>query len=170
MAYFKRDRFSGIAPGVSPRLLAEQFGQIAENLDFDSGRLVSISEDSDVYTLQSALRRSIYFYRDTSWLEWDAEGVVAVEGPIPGDTLDRLYFSGDDYPRIGTVQTLIQGSSGFPVNSYRLGVPAPSGTCTVAKAGTADATQTPNDVSYVWTLVTATGEEARLATRAQSLS
>jgi len=159
MAYFKRDRFSGIAPGVSPRLLAEQFGQIAENLDFDSGRLVSISEDSDVYTLQSALRRSIYFYRDTSWLEWDAEGVVAVEGPIPGDTLDRLYFSGDDYPRIGTVQTLIQGSSGFPVNSYRLGVPAPSGTCTVAKAGTADATQTPNDVSYVWTLVTATGEE-----------
>ena len=159
MAYFKRDRFSGIAPGVSPRLLAEQFGQIAENLDFDSGRLVSISEDSDVYTLQSALRRSIYFYRDTSWLEWDAEGVVAVEGPIPGDTLDRLYFSGDDYPRIGTVQTLIQGSSGFPVNSYRLGVPAPSGTCTVAKAGTADATQTPNDVSYVYTLVTATGEE-----------
>ncbi len=159
MAYFKRDRFSGIAPGVSPRLLAEQFGQIAENLDFDSGRLVSISEDSDVYTLQTALRRSIYFYRDTSWLEWDAEGVVAVEGPIPGDTLDRLYFSGDDYPRIGTVQTLIQGSSGFPVNSYRLGVPAPSGTCTVAKAGSADATQTPNDVSYVWTLVTATGEE-----------
>jgi len=159
MAYFKRDRFSGIAPGVSPRLLAEQFGQIAENIDFESGRLVSLSEDSDVYTLQSTLRRSIYFYRDTSWLEWDAEGVVAVEGPIPGDTLDRLYFSGDDYPRIGTVQTLIQGPSGFPVNSYRLGVPAPSGTCTVAKTGDADATQTPNDVSYVYTLVTATGEE-----------
>ncbi|MDO7565359.1 MAG: hypothetical protein MUR45_02090, partial [OM182 bacterium] len=38
-------------------------------------------------------------------------------------------------------------------------MPAPSGTCTVAKAGSADATQTPNDVSYVWTLVTATGEE-----------
>jgi hypothetical protein len=159
MAYFKRDRFSGIAPGVSPRLLAEQFGQIAENLDFDSGRLVSINGDSEVYTLQSALRRSIFFYRDTSWLEWDAEGVVAVEGPIPGDTLDRLYFSGDDYPRIGTVQTLVQGSSGFPVNSYRLGVPAPSGTCTVVKTGTADATQTPIDVSYVWTLVTALGEE-----------
>ena len=27
MAYFKRDTFSGIAPGVSPRLLAEQFAQ-----------------------------------------------------------------------------------------------------------------------------------------------
>ena len=42
MAYFKRTRFSGIAPGVAPRLLAEQFGQKAENLDFESGRFVPI--------------------------------------------------------------------------------------------------------------------------------
>ena len=51
MAYFKRDRFSGIAPGVSPRLLADQFGQVAENIDFESGRLVATSENSDTYTL-----------------------------------------------------------------------------------------------------------------------
>ena len=70
MAYFKRDRFSGIAPVVSPRLLGDSIGQTAQNIDFESGRLVSITEDSDAYTLQSAIRRSIYFYRDTSWLEW----------------------------------------------------------------------------------------------------
>ncbi len=159
MAYFKRDRFSGIAPGVSPRLLADQFGQVAENIDFESGRLVATSENSDTYTLQNGARRSIYFYRDTSWLEWSEDGVSVVPGPIPGDTLDRLYFTGDDYPRIGTVATLVSGSSGYPVNSYRLGVPAPSGTPTVVKSGTANADATANDVSYVYTLVTADGRE-----------
>ena len=159
MAYFKRDRFSGTAPVVSPRLLAEQFGQIAENVDLESGRLVATKEDVDTYTLQNGARRSIYYYRDTSWLEWSEEDVSVVTGPIPGDTLDRLYFTGDDYPRVGTVTTLVSGSSGFPVNSYRLGVPAPSAAPSTAKSGTADADATPNDVSYVYTLVTAFGEE-----------
>ena len=93
MVYFKRDRFAGIAPGVSSRLLAEQFGQIAENLDFESGRLLATTEDVDAYTLQNTARRSIYYYRDTSWLEWSEDNVSVVPGPIPGDTTDRLYFT-----------------------------------------------------------------------------
>ena len=167
MAYFKRDRFSGTAPGVAPRLLADQFGQIAENVDLESGRLVSIKEDSEVYTLQGGARRSIYYYRDTSWLEWDEDNVSVVPGPIPGDTiLDRLYFTGagyssnnSDYPRVGTAASLVSGSSGYPVNSYRLGIPAPTSALTAVKSGTADDTQTPSDVSYVWTYVSAMGEE-----------
>ena len=39
MAYFKRNRFSGIAPAISPRLLGDQYGQIAENIDFERGTL-----------------------------------------------------------------------------------------------------------------------------------
>jgi hypothetical protein len=159
MAYFKRDRFSGIAPGVSPRLLADQFAQIAENVDFQSGRLAPTTNDSEVFTLQGGLRRSIYFYRDTNWLEWDEDGVKAVPGPIPGDTLARLYFTGDDYPRYGTVSTLVAGNAGYPANSYRLGVPAPANAPTTVKSGTADPDQTPDDVSYVYTFVTAFGEE-----------
>lgn len=159
MAYFKRDRFSGIAPGVSPRLLADQFAQVAENVDFQSGRLAPTTNDSEVFTLQGGLRRSIYFYRDTNWLEWDEDGVKAVPGPIPGDTLARLYFTGDDYPRYGTVSTLVAGNAGYPANSYRLGVPAPANAPTTVKSGTADPDQTPDDVSYVYTFVTAFGEE-----------
>ena len=159
MAYFKRDTFSGTAPGVAPRLLAEKFGQVAENVDFESGRLVATTEDSDTYTLQSGSRRSIYYYRDTSWLEWSQDGVSVVPGPIPGDTTDRLYFTGQNYPRMGTVSTLVSGSSGYPANSYRLGVPAPGNAPGVTIAGTADDTLTPNDVSYVYTFVTAFGEE-----------
>ena len=48
MAYFKINRFKGIAPAVSPRLLAEGIGQTAENVDLESGRLVPInSNDTD---------------------------------------------------------------------------------------------------------------------------
>ena len=158
MAYFKRDRFSGIAPGVSPRLLAEQFAQTAQNLDFESGRLNPVTADSDTFTLANSVRRSIFFYRDTNWLQWDDDDVFAVEGPIPADTLDRLYWTGEDYPRIGTATTIVAGSS-YPQASYRLGVPAPANAPGTTKTGTADDTQTPDDVSYVYTFVTAFGEE-----------
>jgi hypothetical protein len=161
MAYFKRDRFAGIAPGVSPRLLADQFGQIAENIDFESGRLVSTKTDTDEFTLADSTQKSIYKYEYGSsssvWLQWDKE-VDVVPGPIPGDTTDRLYFTGDTYPRIGWSTTIVSGSS-YPNNSYRLGVPAPSSAPTVAITGTVDATLTPNDVSYVYTYVTADGRE-----------
>ena len=161
MAYFKRDRFNGIAPGVSPRLLAEEFGQTAENVDLESGRIVATKVDADEFTLANTTRRSIYKYEYGSsssvWLQW-AEEVDVVPGPIPADILDRLYFTGDDYPRVGIATTIVSGSS-YPNASYRLGVPAPSGAPTTSKSGTADTTATPNDVSYVYTLVTALGEE-----------
>jgi len=159
MAYFKRDRFSGIAPGVSPRLLAEQFAQTAENLDFESGRLKPITGNSDTFTLTNSSRRSIFFYRDTNWLQWNDDDVFVVEGPIPADTLDRLYWVGEDYPRIGTATTIVSGSSGYPANSFRLGVPAPANAPLITKTGTPDDAQTPDDASYVYTFVTAFGEE-----------
>jgi len=159
MTYFKNTRFSGIAPGVAPRLLADQFGQTSQNIDFESGRLVPIKQDSDAYTLQNGARRSIYFYRDTNWLEWSEDGVDVVPGPIPNDTNERLYFTGDDYPRVGTVASMISGGSGYPVVSYRLGVPAPSAAPTIAKSGTASANETPETRAYVYTLVTDLGEE-----------
>ena len=159
MTYFKRDRFSGIAPGVAPRLLAEQFAQIAENIDFESGRLVPIKTDSTTTALQASDRRSIFYYRDTNWLEWVTDGISAVPGPIASDTHERLYWTGDTYPKIGTVTSMISGSSGYPVLGYRLGIPAPTAAPGTTITGTADAEQTPYDVSYVYTLVTAYGEE-----------
>jgi hypothetical protein len=160
MVYFKRDRFAGIAPAVSARLLGEQFGQIAENVDFESQKLVATTEDIDTHTLQATNRNSIYYYRDTNWLEWDEEDVSVVPGPIPGDTTDRLYWTGaGTYPQMGFYASIISGGSGYPAQSYRLGVPAPSAAPSISVSGTADATLTPNDVSYVYTLVTAIGEE-----------
>ena len=160
MAYFKRDRFAGIAPGVAPRLLADQFGQIAENIDFESGRLVATKIDTNEFTLANSLRRSIYKYEygtSSVWLQW-AEEVDVVPGPIPGDTTDRLYFTGDVYPRIGWSDIIVGGAS-YPLGSFRLGVPAPANTPTVDVAGDVDAALTANEVSYVYTYVTSDGRE-----------
>ena len=163
MVYFKRDRFAGIAPAVSARLLADQFGQIAENIDFISGRIEATKADTnESHVLANTARRTIYQYKygtnSSAWLEWN-EDVNVVPGPIPDDTTDRLYWTGQNYPRIGWSSTIVSGSS-YPQNSYRLGVPAPSNGASVIVSGTAtEETSQPFDVSYVFTLVTADGRE-----------
>ena len=164
MAYFKIEKFAGLAPAVSPRLLSDQFGQEAENINFETGRLLSKKAiGSSIKTLSNNDRTSIYRYKygandaSEAWLQWD-EDVDVVEGPIPGDTTNRLYWTGEDYPRIGWASTITGGTS-QPNNSYRLGVPAPHVAVGVAISGNANDELTPMDVSYVYTYVTADGRE-----------
>lgn len=160
MAYFKRNRFSGIAPGVAPRLLAEQFGQEAENLDFESGRFVPIPiEGSTAHVLSNSQRRSIYYYDNSNspmWIEWNEDGVKAVEGPIPGDADDRLYWTGETYPRMGTYTGLQNWANRA---DYRLGIPAPQAAPTINITGTLDTTVTAEETAWVYTFVSEFGEE-----------
>ena len=160
--YFKLSNFSGIAPGVDDRRLADQFGTVSENIDFESGALVPTTINSNETTLSNSNRRSVYRYKASGgtsyWLQWN-DDVDVVKGPVPNDSFDRLYWTGEDYPRVGTGTSMIGGGSVYPVGSFRLGIPAPAAAPTTAKSGTADATQTPFDVSYVFTFVSAIGEE-----------
>lgn len=164
MAYLKLTRFSGIAPAVSPKLISDQFAQVAENIDFESGAVQPITDDAAVTGggLSNSTRRSIYLYRPEApneyWLQWDDDNVSVVRGPLPDDAFYRLYWSGEDYPRMST-DVAITSSAPYPGTSYRLGVPAPANAPSTSKTGTPDAAQTPNDVSYVYTFVTAYGEE-----------
>lgn len=159
--YFKLSDFSGIAPGVDPRRLADQFGQTAENIDFESGALVPTTNDTTAFTLSTSTRRTVFRYEPSGgtsyWLQWDEDADV-VKGPVPNDSYDRVYWTGEDYPRVGTSTSMISGAV-YPAASYRLGIPAPDSAPTVTKSGTADTTQTPYDVSYVYTFVSAIGEE-----------
>lgn len=172
MAYFKVPQFKGIAPQVSPRLLAEGFAQTAQNVELDSGRLVPIEADSATVlsgitpsTLQSVNKRSVWLYIDGAdaskkWLQ-GVDNIYQdfMRGPIANDAFDRVYWTGDTYPQFGLSSTMISGTGGFPAASYRLGLPAPAAALTVNKSGTADATQIPNDVSYVYTYVDGVGAE-----------
>tara|TARA_X000001036_G_C20666656_1_gene800960 strand:- start:117 stop:1847 length:1731 start_codon:yes stop_codon:yes gene_type:complete len=161
MSYFKRDRFSGIAPAVAPRLLSEDRAQTAQNIDFESGKLVAIKDDSTAGSLTTSTRSSIFFYEyqssSSAWLQWTAD-VDVVRGPIPDDEHDRFYYTGDGFPKMSRYDIAISGQA-YPAAYYRLGVPAPTSAPTVSISGTADTSLTPNDVSYVYTFVTAYGEE-----------
>ena len=162
MAYFKLQQFTGIAPGVSPRLLNEQFGQTSQNINFESGSLVPLKEDSDFSSLVDTNRQSIYYYKKTDgsyvFLQWTQDNINVVDGPVPNDTANRLYWSGETYPKVGSEYIITNGGAPFPAGGYRLGVPAPSTPPTMAKSGTASS-ETPEPRAYVYTLVTGLGEE-----------
>ena len=151
MTYYKLTRFSGLAPAVSARLLGEQFAQTSQNIDFEAGRITPITEETTTATLTAGTRNSIYYYENSGgnqWLQWDNDYIKAVEGPIPGDTLNRLYWSGETYPKMSHRQAITSGSAPFPSTAYRLGIPIPAN-ISVALTGTADANATPIDLSLI---------------------
>ena len=130
--YFKVTEFNGIAPVVSARLLADGVAQIAENVVLNSGRAVPLRTNSQVTTgfssgvtaLSNAARTSIWRYTPEStdyWLQWD-ENVDVVDGPLPKDSYDRVYLTGEDFPRVGSEASMISGAT-YPSVTYKLGVP-----------------------------------------------
>tara|TARA_R110000765_G_scaffold195438_1_gene300971 strand:- start:611 stop:2659 length:2049 start_codon:yes stop_codon:yes gene_type:complete len=139
MAYFKVITFRGIAPQLSPRLLSTGMAQTAQNILLDSGRLSPITNNSKTGDLTAINRSSIYKYDfggTTYWFEWTA-AVDVLPGPIAGDAFDRLYWTGDTFPRMGSSTQLLSGSSGaYPRSYYRLGIPAPTAAPTTIITGT----------------------------------
>ena len=161
MSYFKLITFGGLAPRVSPRLLGETLAQTATDVNLESGRLVPITDNSTVNpsngvsTLASTTKNGIYKYTSTKWLQFD-EDVDVVPGPIPGDTNDTVYWTGQSFPRMGRSATLIN-SAPYPDGFYRLGIPAPTAAPTVAVAAptTINATITTTGTSGILTVTTA---------------
>lgn len=66
------------------------------------------------------------------WLHWLTD-VNVVRSPIPGDTTERTYFTGDGVPRM-TDSSLATtgGGSDYPTNSLNLGIPVPAAALTAA--------------------------------------
>jgi hypothetical protein len=188
--YFKVTEFNGIAPVVAPRLLADGVAQTAENVVLNSGRAVPLRTNSQVTAgfssgvtvLSNAARTSIWRYTPEStdyWLQWD-EDVDVVDGPLPKDSYDRVYLTGETYPRVGSEASMISGAT-YPAATYKLGVPALTLHSTITSpvdsgftgGNRAHATdtpvagafpsnldsETPNSVAYVFTYVTGFGEE-----------
>ena len=165
MSYFKNTTFKGIAPAVSPRLLNDQFGQTAENIEFEGGTLISIKDDiNEGTTLANTSKSSIFKYKGatTQWLQWDSsyDFVHAVEGPIAADSYDRVYWTGDStYPRYGGTADVLTSPAPYPTTSYKLGVASLTDAPATSKGGTVATDETALEVSYVYTLVTYYGEE-----------
>lgn len=163
MAVFRLENFAGIAPAKSARLLQGGLGQKAENMTFSSGRITPLRHDNVVLGLVSGLIKSVHFYQRVGQqdvlFEFTDENVQVLESPIASDTYERAYWTGQDFPRMGEYSGMVSGNSGYPNVSFRLGVPAPSAAPTVTSSGTASADEEIQDFAYVYTLVTAFGEE-----------
>jgi len=168
MAYFKLITFGGLAPRVSPRLLADNLAQTATDVNLESGRLVPVKDNSTVNpsdgvsTLANTTKQTIFKYTDSPerWLQFD-EDVDVVRGPIAGDTNDTIYWSGQSFPRMGR-SDIILGSAPYPDAFYRLGIPAPTAAPTVAVTAptTINATITTTSGSGVITVTTASAHGA----------
>lgn len=132
MAYIKVKQFGGLAPRTSPRLLRDNLATIATDVNLESGRLVPITDNSDTLTLSNSSRQSIFKYTDNPerWLQFD-EDVNVVRGPLPGDTNNTIYWSGQTFPKMGRSTDIISGSV-YPNAGFRLGIPAPTAAPTVA--------------------------------------
>ena len=166
MAYFKLIQFGGIAPQVSPRLLADTLAQTASNVNLESQRLTPITDDTvtnpkaDVTTLSNSNRKSVYKYTDTQWLQFD-EDVDVVPGPIAGDTNNTVYWTGQSFPRMGRSTNVIGGTV-YPAAFFRLGIAAPrtAPTVALATATSFNATVTTVNGSSTVTVTTASNHGA----------
>lgn len=133
MAYIKLKTFGGLAPKLSPRLLRDELATVATDTNLESGRLVPIKDNSDTLALSNSNRQTVFKYKDSpeKWFQFD-EDVNVVRGPLPGDSNDTVYWSGQSFPRMARSTDAIGSGSVFPNASYRLGIPAPTAAPTTA--------------------------------------
>lgn len=158
-------QFGGLKPIASARLLATNEAQTAQNARLVSGSLLPMRGTTTLQALASSSPATIYRYGTSStesnyWLEFSQDTDV-MRSPIAADQYDRLYWTnGSSKPRYAPNSLILQAGSGaYPRASYELGIPAPT-TAPNITASTAPATgETPETRAYVYTYVSAYGEE-----------
>ena len=160
------NKFSGVAPRVSPNKLAPEMAQVATNVRLLGGTLASWKQPITVLpNVPVGSKTSIYRYSqnltsDTQyWFTW-AEDVDVVKSAIAGDTTERTYFTGASMGARMTESTLaLTGGTTYPVKSYPLGIPAPTAVPVATAQVQGDTTSYVETRFYVYTFVSYLGEE-----------
>lgn len=150
--------FMGERPKLDPRLLPNEAAAKAFGCHFYNGNLSPLKRPALTGITVSRTAKTIYKHLD-NWFAWDSE-VHAVASPIADDPWQRVYFTGDGYPKV--TNSAIFAGENMPSSSYRLGVQAPE--VPIIGVVTEDATEEvdPNDDEtrfYTHTFVTEQGEE-----------
>lgn len=164
MTGFKLQTFSGKAPRLSARLLPEDMAQEAINTKLDSGRIdpwtsnISASISPVASYSVSANTKTLFKYTGSNWIGSD-EVLDIARSPIAEDQHERIYVTGiggsSGYPRMST--SAIVGNGTY----YALGIPDPDTFDSVTVTGSSSKTEieTPVSRAYVFTYVSAYGEE-----------
>lgn len=151
--------FGGMAPRKDARTLMASEAQVATNL-------IVTSETIKPYRGLRAINaplvpNAISLFRMNGasgerWLSW-ATDVDVARGPVPGDTSQRIYFTGDGEPRMSNYALAASGSGPYPGSFFVLGVFRPATAPSVSVSGGSGL-----DVTRVYrrTFVTPFGEES----------
>ncbi len=156
--------FAGERPKLDPRLLPNESASKAFGCHFDNGNLSPLKRPALTGIAVINTAKTIYQHLNQYWFAWDKE-VHAVPSPITDDPWQRVYFTGDGYPKV-TTNEIFEGAN-MPASAYRLGVQAPEVVIIASVTEGIDenedgSTIDPNDDEtryYTHTYVTAAGEE-----------
>lgn len=152
--------FGGIAPLINPRRLPNEMAVAAANVVLDSGAIDPLRVDAPEGAVDGigSATRTIFRLAPGKWAAWSEDVDVALS-PIAEDPSNRIYWTGSDYPRMADLATAIAGTT-YPTNSYRLGIPAPDTNVSASvTGGTAIDGAEPEERSYVFTYISAYGEQ-----------
>jgi len=169
MAVLTVNKFSGVSPMTPPRYLSNEAAQTALNCPVWKGSLQPLKGALALTPsplTKSGNIKSIYRFGQSEtnqlnhWFHWTTD-VDVVQGFIAGDTTERTYYTGDGNPKVtNATMALSGGGSDYPIASYDIGVPKPTGTFTTAKTGTPNANTTSETRVYTFTYVNSFGEES----------
>ena len=169
MAVITVNNFSGVSPMTPPRYLDNASAQTALNCPVWMGPLSPITGALALTPsplTKSGNIKSIYRFGQSEtnqlnyWFHWTTD-VDVVQGFIAGDTTERTYYTGDGNPKVtNATMALTGGGTDYPIASYDIGVPKPTGTFTTAKTGTPNANTTSETRVYTFTYVNSFGEES----------
>ena len=166
----KFNAFSGMIPKFNPVVLPDNNAENAVNCRFESGvlqPLYGLTED-ETLALTGHNIEAIHQWKvgaSAYWLRF-ADRVNVIRSPIADDSYSRIYWSGDT--RMGgsllysyTPSVYTGGGSEYPINYYKLGIPAPKNKPTTILASAAPT----DDVSssarfYTYTYIGKMGEES----------
>lgn len=130
--------FGGIAPRFPARQLKPPYAETAENIKMERGQLRAYAAPVPAFVgkpIVAGAKTVVPYDKksgETILLSWPDE-VDAVVRPIPNDSQNRVYWTGDSRysgaPRMADELAITGGTTTgtFPKNSYMLGVPAPTG-------------------------------------------
>lgn len=158
MAAIRLEKFQGLIPRSSDRLLPNMSATEAKNTKLLNGELRgyrALREAADFTAGSVDPVRRAFRVRDNAgvnpdtWLTFNSRDVDVVRSPLVNDTHDRYYWAGDGRPKMNTYARIYAGSS-----ERYLGIPTPGSALSVVPPAGTDETR-----AYVYTFVSAYGEE-----------
>ena len=140
-------QFQGEIPRLSDKLLPNNHASSAINCDLQEGRLKPTKAAKSEGSLE--IDTETIYRLGEQWLQWSNK--INVVSSLVYNSGSRIVYTGDTYPRETNIALGIGGSTPYPTDSRRLGIPAPTAapSYTITTAGTGDT----RDIAYCYTRV-----------------